>query len=364
MSRKAPHRAERDLTDDSLRTERQKTDAALAEKQAAVERDADAVILHARETADAVLTDARDKADVHLDEMHASRSARDLLADERAREDRALSDERAAADESLERERHETNAALARLLPLERVKTDRYLLTERDRSDDALASRDDFLGIVVHDLRNLLGGIVMSAGHLAQVAAEPPQGKHVLAATARIQRYAARMNRLIGDLLDVASIDAGKLAVRKVPGDIGEVVCEAVELLQAEAAARRIDLTSDVNGSAIADFDHDRMLQVLANLISNAVKFTAEGGSVCVRVEAVEGGAQVSVHDTGAGIAEDMLEAVFQQFWQAADSDHRGLGLGLYISRSIIEAHGGRIWAASTVGKGSTFTFTLPASPA
>jgi signal transduction histidine kinase len=355
--------AERGQTDESLRTEREKTDRALAETQAALEEDADLVIQRARETADAVLTAAREKADDHLDETEAPVEARAAVNDERAVEDQALRDERATADDSLEREREETTRALLKLLPLERVKTDRYLLTERSRSDDALANRDDFLGIVSHDLRNLLGGIVMSAGLMAKEADSHEQGKQVLIGTARIQRYAARMNRLIGDLLDVASIDAGRLAVTPVRGDVKSVVCEAVELFQADAAARNISLDSDVAGHCFAAFDHDRLLQVLANLLSNALKFTADGGRV--RVESKYAGAEVvvSITDSGLGIPPTMLEAVFERFWQARDNDTRGLGLGLYISRNIIAAHGGVIRAASTPGKGSTFTFTLPAAP-
>lgn len=354
--------AERGQTDESLRAEREKTDLALAEKQAALEADADTVILRARETADAVLTAAREKADDQLEETAAPVEARDAVTDERALEDKALRDERAAADESLEREREETARALLKLLPLERVKTDRYLLTERVRSDDALSNRDDFLGIVSHDLRNLLGGIVTSASLMAQEADAQIQGKHVLVGTARIQRYAARMNRLIGDLLDVASIDAGKLAVTPVRADIEPVVCEAVELFQADAATRRITVQADVAGQCFAAFDHDRLLQVLANLLSNAIKFTADGGTVSVRSHDAGAEVEVSVTDTGSGIPANMLEAVFQRFWQARGNDTRGLGLGLYISRSIIEAHGGRISVESTPGKGSTFLFTLPAA--
>lgn len=356
-------RTERAQTDQSLKTERNQTDRALAEKQAKVEQEADAVILHARETADAVLDEARDKADSQLDKADAPNPARKTVEKERAREDSALEAERAAADESLERERHETSLALAKLLPLERVKTDRYLLTERVRSDDALANRDDFLGIVSHDLRNLLGGIVTSASLMATMADEGPQGTQVLAGTARIQRYAARMNRLIGDLLDVASIDAGRLAIQAEPGDVAAVVQEAVELLAADAAARDIDLRADVQGSTLAVFDHDRVMQVLANLISNAVKFSPDGGRVSLCVAASDEGVRVSIVDSGVGIPEKMLESVFRRFWQAQDNDSRGLGLGLYISRSIIEEHGGRIWAKSTVGKGSTFLFTLPVPP-
>lgn len=354
--------AERGQTDDSLRTEREKTDRALAETQAAVEHDADTVIERARETADAVLAAARDKADDHLDETQAPVAAREAVDDERTREDDALRDERATADDSLEREREETRHALLKLLPLERVKTDRYLLTERVRSDDALASRDDFLGIVSHDLRNLLGGIVMSAGLMAKEADSHDQGKQVLVGTARIQRYAARMNRLIGDLLDVASIDAGRLAVKPSRADVKSVVCEAVELFQADAAARHITLQADIAGQCFASFDHDRLLQVLANLLSNAIKFTDDGGVVGVRSHYAGEEVEVAITDSGSGIPATMLESIFERFWQANDDDTRGLGLGLYISRNIIAAHGGTIRVESTPGTGSTFTFTLPAA--
>ena len=356
--------AEREQTDESLRTEREKTDRALAEHQAAVEEDADAVIRHARDTADAVLVEAREKADDDLAEAGAPGAARRALAGERKRDDAALRAERAAADDSLERERAETNVALARLLPLERVKTDRYLFTERVRSDDALSNRDDFLGIVSHDLRNLLGGIVLAAGVMAKHADAHDQGRQILAGTARIQRYAARMNRLIGDLLDVASIDAGRLAVTPVPNDVAAVIAEAVDTFHADAAARHLSLVTRVKPPVPALFDHDRLLQVLANLITNAIKFTAAGGHVTVRAARTGDEVQVSVTDTGAGISPDLLDAVFERFWQAKEGDRRGLGLGLYISRSIVDAHGGRIWVESTPGSGSTFHFTLPAAPA
>jgi signal transduction histidine kinase len=353
--------AERGQTDESLRTEREKTDRALAETQAAVEEDADTVIMRARETADAVLDAAREKADDHLDEAGAPAAARTAVAGERAREDKALDDERTTADRSLEREREETNEALSRLLPLERVKTDRFLLTERVRSDEALANRDDFLGIVSHDLRNLLGGIVMSAGMLAKIADSHEQGKQVLAGTARIQRYAARMNRLIGDLLDVASIDAGKLSVTPVQGDVAALVDEAVEIFHGDAEARQIGLSAEIGGGPLtAEFDHDRMMQVLANLLSNAIKFTPPGGSIKIRVERAGETIEVSVRDTGPGIAASMLDAVFERFWQVKENDQRGLGLGLYISRSIVHAHGGTIRVESEPGEGSTFTVTLP----
>jgi signal transduction histidine kinase len=171
----------------------------------------------------------------------------------------------------------------------------------------------------------------------------------------------ARMNRLIGDLVDVVSIDAGKLAVRRESGDVTELITEAVDAFGNAARDKGISLESATSGASVpVVFDRERMLQVLANLITNAIKFTARGGVVTVRGEDAEEELRVSVLDTGTGIPADILEMVFERFWQVGKNDRRGLGLGLYISRSIVDAHGGRIWAESTLGIGSAFHFTIP----
>ena len=109
-----------------------------------------------------------------------------------------------------------------------------------------------------------------------------------------------------------------------------------------------------------ASFDHDRVLQVLANLLSNAIKFTPKGGRVSLRLDRFEGKVRFAISDTGVGLDAAKHEAVFMQFWQAQEGDPRGTGLGLYISKRIVEEHGGRIWVESTPGRGSTFCFTLP----
>jgi signal transduction histidine kinase len=351
--------AEREQTNESLRKEREKTDHALAERQAA-EEDSDQAVHRARESADAVLTEARARADERL-EVSAHVGADATLAEERVLEDQALQEERASADETLRREREENARVLSRLLPLEREKTDRFLLTERARSDVALSNRDNFLGLVSHDLRNLLGGIVLSAELLSARAPENEDGAQILGTTVRIQRYAARMNRLIGDLIDVSSIDAGKLAVTPVPGDVTPLIAEAVDTFQAAASAEGISLQTEiVEAPLLAEFDHDRMLQVLANIIANAIKFTSRGGSVQVRGECAGDELRFSISDTGSGIPANLLEAIFERFWQVGKNDRRGVGLGLYISRCIVEAHGGKIWAESTLGEGSRFCFTLP----
>ena len=344
-------RPERVETDESLRLERDRTDDALARSQGQVERDADGVVERARQNADAVLDAARDKADLSAPVPSTA------LAEARAVEDDVLRDERATADERLRRERAASVQALAKLLPFERDETDRTLLTERERSDEDLSHRDDFLGIVAHDVRNLLGAIALSGESIEANAGEVTW---VLKEVARIQRYVVRMNRLIGDLVDVASIDAGKLTIQRAPTDLTTLVAEAVEAFASSARAKRIELATDLDRPLLAELDHDRIFQVLANLITNAIKFTAEGGTIRVRGQRTADGVSGSVSDTGVGIPAAMREAVFDRFWQVGEHDRRGVGLGLYISRSLVLAHGGQIWVDSTVGQGSTFTFTLP----
>ncbi len=354
---------ERDHTDESLRAEREKTDRALAERKSAgdaVCEDADTVVERARENADAVLVATRQQADgAAPSSAKAAEPLRDIV-EARVLEDDALRAERDAADERLRRERAENARVLSVLLPLERDKTDRYLLTERARSDEAVAHRDDFLGIVAHDLRNLLGGIVMSAGLLADSAPEGEAGNATDVGTKRIQRYAARMNRLIGDLVDVASIEAGKLSLAPERGDASALTVEAVDMFRGSASAKGITLQAVPMAPLEAELDHDRMIQVLANLITNAIKFTPKGGSILVLTEHTDAELRFSVRDDGVGIPDTMLEAIFERFWQVGKNDKRGVGLGLYISRCIVEAHGGTIHAESKLGEGSTFVFTVP----
>lgn len=358
----APERTE---TDQSLRAERDNADRAL-EAQRAAEVAADTLVDRARAEADVVLEQGREKADHRLEELSPDAVpgvAEDIVAEERLIEDESLRRERSSADARLRQEREENAKALARLLPLERNKTDRFLFVERERSDDAIAKRDDFLGMVSHDLRDLLGGIVLSGAVLSQRGVVH-QDEEIHEAAARIERYSARMNRLIGDLLDVASIDAGKLRMATTAGDASVLIAEAVDVFQASARAKEVTLTIDPGTTAlVAEFDHDRILQVLANLITNAIKSTPSGGGVRLGGDRFPGELRIRVADTGCGIPAGQLTDVFERFWQVGLNDRRGLGLGLYISRCIVEAHGGRIWAESEPGGGSRFSFTLPARP-
>ena len=346
-------------TDESLRAERGKTDAELGKRRQAIERSADALVQRARHAADEVLQVARDKADGKDEEPRTM-----AVSEQRTLADHGLEKERTAADAIVRREREERKRALADLLRLEREETDQHLLTERGFSDEALSTRDIFLAMVSHDLRTLLGGIAMSAGLISREIAGDGESKATIGSRAEtIQRLTARMNRLIGDLMDVASIEAGKLLVVPTVGDLGALIEESIEVFHASADAHGITLTMQPGGTPLtARFDHERLLQVLANLLSNAIKFCPRGAHISIRAERSGGEVRVAVHDTGPGIPAENLEPIFGRFWQVGRRDRRGLGLGLYISRCILEAHDGRIWAESPPAEGSTFFFTLPAA--
>lgn len=356
---------DREKTDDQLKNERRNVDRALEKQRLATEAEADQVIDRARDTADAVLTSARDKADEKLDEVRPTPAVRAVIAEERRAEDQAVETERATADESLVQEREQKAEDLVALLPLERVSTDRSLLTERLSSDAAVSHRDDFLGIVSHDLRDLLGGIVTTSAMMLRTAAEGSTGASARDGARRIQRYAARMKRLLDDLTDVVSIDAGRLSVTPLTGDLVPVTSEAVESLRAVAEEKDIILEFTSPAEPVpALFDALRVLQVLSNLIANSVKFTPAGGRISVVCELTKDAALITVTDTGQGVDPEHLEVIFERFRQASNADRPGLGLGLYISRCLIEAQRGRIWAKSGPGSGTTVSFTLPVSPA
>jgi signal transduction histidine kinase len=348
---------DRTQTDESLHDERSKSDVAIAHGREAVKDVADAVLRRAREDADEVLRVAREHADERLEQTGPAPAASAAIALDRAAEDATLERDREAADEVLQLERAETARVLNRLLPVERDQTDRFLFRERVRSDAALANRDDFLGLVSHDLRNLLSAIVMSTA----VIAKDTTAERILSETARIQRNAARMNRLVGDLVDIASIDAGRLAVVPAREDLGALLAEAVDAFRDSAAVKSIRIDAPAVDGAIAVFDHSRVFQVVANLLLNSIKFTPRGGTIAVACQAEGDGLwQCSVSDTGPGVPAAHLQSIFDRFSQGDRPDRRGLGLGLFISKCIIEAHGGTIWADSTLGQGTRVSFTLP----
>ena len=355
---------ERVQTDDSLRDEREKTDRAITDSRDLVQDHADDVLRLARQEADEVLHEARQRADQLLAESAGTLSADKAVAMERELEDAVVRDDREAADETLALERAETARILARLLPAERDQTDQHLLAERVQADGALANRDDFLGVVAHDLRDLLGGVLMSAAVIARVVGATEHAARVHTEIDRIRRHAARANRLIADLVDIASIDAGRLSMLPQPGDLQSLLCEAGDEFRPSAAAKNITLIVDDRRAALpAEFDHARLFQVIGNLIANAIKFSPGGSRITLRAQRRGDHVACVVSDQGPGIPADQIEKVFERFVQV-NNDQRGLGLGLFIAKRIVEAHAGRIWAESTLGQGTSVLFTLPATPA
>lgn len=226
----------------------------------------------------------------------------------------------------------------------------------------AIAARDEVLRVVAHDLRNPLSVASLSAEMLVRPADERRAG--TVRTAERIGRVLARANRLIDDLLDVTRIDAGGLAIEAAEVDVRDVIDEAIEAQVAIARAAAIQLDAAVERDVPHVWiDEARVLQVLDNLIGNALKFTPAGGHVHVVAERRDAEVLVTVTDTGPGLTPEQLDHVFDRFWQARKTDRRGAGLGLAIARGIVEAHHGRIWAESELGRGTRFRFTLPVAP-
>jgi signal transduction histidine kinase len=350
--------SERAHTDESLRVERQKADDVLGDKSA-IEEAADAVIERARARADEVVSRGRARIDRAARAEGSGDVPGEHVTRERRLEDEVVRRERAEADDVLRTER----AAGAALLAHERGATDKDLSIERSRADDAVATRDDFLGMVSHDLRNMLSAVVGFAALITKAESETPasHSEEVLGHARRIERSGGRMNRLIGDLVDVASIEAGALGVTLEPGDPRDVVTEVVDNFQTHASACGLTLTAEIAPGPIrAAFDAARLLQVFANLVGNALKFTPRGGRVVVRVMRERDDVRFEVRDSGIGIAACDLRLVFERFHQVKTADRRGAGLGLYISKCVVQGHGGRIGVDSIPNEGSTFWFTLP----
>jgi signal transduction histidine kinase len=171
------------------------------------------------------------------------------------------------------------------------------------------------------------------------------------------------MDTLIANLLDHARLKAGTFNVAFDWRNAAEVIREAVETFQPLALARSLSLDATFpNTNLPVRIDPDRIFQVLSNLFSNAINVTPKGGSISVSAAKVDDLVQITVRDSGRGIAETDLERIFKPYCQLEGAERRGLGLGLYISKSIVQAHGGKIWAESKLGGGSTFFFTVPGS--
>jgi signal transduction histidine kinase len=236
------------------------------------------------------------------------------------------------------------------------------LLEQRTRAlsgaHEALDVRDEFLAIVSHDLRNPLNAIALNTQLLARLVSS--SDPHLARISRSLESSITQMQRIISDLLDLAAIDAGKLSVELEPGDVRSPMEEAVENSRSVGAEKSIVLEAVVGPEPLLTlFDRDRIGQVLENLIHNALKFTPAGGRISVEGRRTGQFVEISVRDTGPGLQPEEISVIFDRFRQVEKRGRRALGLGLYICRSIVESHGGRIRAESVPGEGSVFLFTL-----
>lgn len=239
---------------------------------------------------------------------------------------------------------------------------ERLALREREArqaAEAATRARDDMLRVVSHDLRNPVTGVLMGTRMLRR---QLDEGDPALEILEGIELAGERQRRLIRDLSDVASIETGRLSIERRPHEVAALVRGAVRGLETMAEQRALTL----DWKAVGDLppvlaDRDRVVQVLVNLLDNALAATPEGGRVWIEAAAGDGQVELAVHDTGPGIAPEDQARVFDRFWRGEQASRRGgSGLGLAIARGIVEGHGGEICVESAPGRGATFRFTLP----
>ena len=247
----------------------------------------------------------------------------------------------------------------------ELVRTQRALAKESARLADALKVqeaavhlRDDVLAIVAHDLRNPLDRIAASVALLLDETLEAESRPRLLRV---MERTAAGMNRLVRDLLDAASIDTGHLSLDRHRVDVTALLQMVCEVHTPEAAAKQLQLACRSDGAYVVHADQGRVMQLLANLLANAIRLTPAGGRIDVCAELVSNDlVKFSVTDTGPGISPHDVPLVFERFWQGSRETRGNAGLGLTIGKGIAEGHGGSIWVESEVKRGTTFAFTIP----
>ena len=230
-----------------------------------------------------------------------------------------------------------------------------------DSAQHAIRAREELVAVVSHDLKNPLNIITLNTSVLRGLDLRP-EDPSISRALELMEKSANRMGHLIRDLLDLAKLDGGHIALARQPHPVAGLISEAINLLREEAAKKSLHVDQRIPDDIGPLFcDRERIIQVIENLVSNAIKFTPAGGEIVIRAEPVGSDVVLSVRDSGPGIPEAERTRIFDRFWQAQQSAPGGTGLGLSIAKGLVEVHGGRIWAESQPGAGSTFLVALPA---
>jgi PAS domain S-box-containing protein len=221
----------------------------------------------------------------------------------------------------------------------------------------AVQAREELVAVVSHDLKSPLNSIQLRA----EVAIQDSSQERLTNQLRAIRRAASNMERIVRELLDAVSVESGGLELELAPTSVDGLVASVVDVESPVTATRSLKLETDVGRMPEVLCDRERLTRVLINLIDNAIKFTKEG-TITIHAEARAGEVLLSVTDTGRGISPEVLPHIFDRYFTTTPGG-RGTGIGLYVAKEIIEAHGGRIWATSEPGHGSTFSFTLPRTP-
>jgi signal transduction histidine kinase len=219
--------------------------------------------------------------------------------------------------------------------------------------------QQELLSIVSHDLRNPLNSIKLNTEFMARIMKKGEVDEKLLKKTETILRNCTSMEVLISDLLELGRLGQNK-GLQLATVKTNELLEDVEEVLKPLAVAKKINFQVIDHAPAEFTADQQKLFRVFSNLVGNAIKFTPEGGSISVESKSTDEEVSFSITDSGPGISAEQLPKIFERYWQAGDHSKKGMGLGLAISKSIVEAHQGKISVLSELGRGTSFSFTLP----
>ena len=382
-SERIDFKLERDDTDRSLNAERNKVASSIEQANRTLQKQTDEVVDNERSAADHMLTASRSTYDERIKlDLTASTTSQDELLDERHRTDLATCAERSRMDKTIAEERYMASTFVSRYLEIERQATDRNLFVERAATDKsckgtslrfnneraahettqhALTSREELLAIVSHDLRNPVGAILAYSKLILEEQNDCTLSVEIRNFVEVIKRNADISLRLISDLLDAERFAQNKLNINYSYSSALSIASSVFDIFTPRARELGCNLLiRRPSEDLYLECDPHRIHQVLSNLVGNALKYIGKAGEVIISLSKQVNNIHFSVSDDGPGIPQDKQLEIFRRFTQLPSKDRTGLGLGLYISKTLVEAHSGHFWLESRLGEGSAFYFSIP----